>query len=110
MEESGEKTGHFGKGLWNVRAAVFLILWYIFSGCTLFLNKYILTSLRGDPTLLGNLKHGLTFYTHLHAFCMGNFADWVSLVFYRQAYVLFFMLMYNIIVLMIDKNMSMLVA
>ncbi|XP_018329805.1 solute carrier family 35 member E2-like [Agrilus planipennis] len=40
-------------GLMNVRAIVFLILWYIFSGCTLFLNKYILTYLNGNPTVLG---------------------------------------------------------
>lgn len=42
-------------GLLNVRAIVFLLLWYIFSGCTLFLNKYILTYLNGNPTVLGEL-------------------------------------------------------
>ena len=41
------------EGLFNARAICFLILWYIFSFCTLFLNKYILSTLRGDPTLLG---------------------------------------------------------
>ena len=41
------------QGLMNVRAMSFLILWYFFSFCTLFLNKYILTTLKGDPTLLG---------------------------------------------------------
>ncbi|GJQ67303.1 hypothetical protein Trydic_g8203 [Trypoxylus dichotomus] len=41
------------KGLLNIRAIVFLLLWYIFSGCTLFLNKYILTYLNGNPTVLG---------------------------------------------------------
>lgn len=40
-------------GLLNIRALVFLLLWYIFSGCTLFLNKYILTYLNGNPTVLG---------------------------------------------------------
>lgn len=40
-------------GLRNIRAIVFLLLWYIFSGCTLFLNKYILTYLNGNPTMLG---------------------------------------------------------
>lgn len=40
-------------GLWNVRAVRFLILWYFFSGCTLFLNKYILSFMRGDPMILG---------------------------------------------------------
>ena len=48
------------KGLMNPRAMIFLILWYFFSFCTLFLNKYILTTLRGDPTMLGMsyIKYG----------------------------------------------------
>ncbi|CAG0890616.1 unnamed protein product [Darwinula stevensoni] len=41
------------QGLWNVRAMLFLCLWYFFSFCTLFLNKYILTDMKGDPTILG---------------------------------------------------------
>lgn len=40
-------------GLFNAHAFTFLILWYFFSACTLFLNKYILATLRSDPTLLG---------------------------------------------------------
>ncbi|RZC39436.1 TPT and/or UAA domain containing protein [Asbolus verrucosus] len=40
-------------GLANLRAIIFLLLWYFFSGCTLFLNKYILTYLNGNPTVLG---------------------------------------------------------
>lgn len=40
-------------GLFNVRAVVFLLLWYVFSGCTLFLNKYILKYLDGNPWILG---------------------------------------------------------
>lgn len=40
-------------GLFSCRAMFFLVLWYFFSGCTLFLNKYILTYMRGDPTILG---------------------------------------------------------
>ena len=50
------------EGLWNIRAFTFLILWYIFSACTLFLNKYILTTLHGDPTLLGEFW---SFYSSL---------------------------------------------
>lgn len=42
-------------GLYSCRAIVFLVLWYLFSGCTLFLNKYILSYLNGDPTVLGKL-------------------------------------------------------
>ena len=44
-------------GLANPRALLFLILWYIFSGCTLFLNKFILAYMEGDPTILGNFSH-----------------------------------------------------
>ena len=40
------------KGLLSCRAFTFLILWYIFSALTLFLNKYILDTLKGDPTML----------------------------------------------------------
>lgn len=43
-------------GLFNIRALTFLLLWYFFSGCTLFLNKYILTYLNGNPTVLGLYK------------------------------------------------------
>ncbi|XP_041377214.1 solute carrier family 35 member E2A-like [Gigantopelta aegis] len=47
-------------GLLNVRAFVFLLLWYFFSFCTLFLNKYILSTLKGDPTLLGAMQMVMT--------------------------------------------------
>lgn len=40
-------------GLMSVRAITFLLLWYFFSGCTLFLNKYILKYLNGNPWVLG---------------------------------------------------------
>ena len=42
-------------GLCNARAFFFLILWYIFSAFTLFLNKYILATLKGDPAVLGKI-------------------------------------------------------
>ncbi|GFO26249.1 solute carrier family 35 member e2-like [Plakobranchus ocellatus] len=47
-------------GLFNVRAFTFLILWYFFSACTLFLNKYILATLKSDPTLLGAMQMVMT--------------------------------------------------
>lgn len=40
-------------GLHSFRAITFLVLWYFFSGCSLFMNKYILSYLNGDPTVLG---------------------------------------------------------
>lgn len=44
------------QGLCNIRAIVFLALWYLFSFSTLFLNKYILSYLKGDPTVLGTVQ------------------------------------------------------
>lgn len=49
-------------GLTSIRAIIFLLLWYFFSGCTLFLNKYILTYQNGNPTVLGELKLLLMFF------------------------------------------------
>ncbi|XP_067659277.1 solute carrier family 35 member E2A-like [Haliotis asinina] len=48
------------QGLLNIRAFLFLVLWYFFSFCTLFLNKYILSTLKGDPTLLGAMQMVMT--------------------------------------------------
>ncbi|KAJ8667811.1 hypothetical protein QAD02_009474 [Eretmocerus hayati] len=47
-------------GLFNPRALLFLILWYIFSGCTLFLNKYILSYMQGDPVILATGQMSMT--------------------------------------------------
>ncbi|XP_051964206.1 solute carrier family 35 member E2A-like [Xyrauchen texanus] len=43
-------------GVWSSRALVFLVLWYFFSFCTLFLNKYILSLLEGEPSMLGAVQ------------------------------------------------------
>lgn len=43
-------------GVWNWRSLTYLGLWYFFSFCTLFLNKYILTLLEGEPSMLGEDK------------------------------------------------------
>ncbi|XP_014256942.1 solute carrier family 35 member E2B-like [Cimex lectularius] len=47
-------------GLLNCRALFFLFLWYFFSGCTLFLNKYILSYMQADPTVLGTSQMLMT--------------------------------------------------
>ncbi|XP_044539035.1 solute carrier family 35 member E2A-like, partial [Gracilinanus agilis] len=39
-------------GIWNGRALLYLTLWFFFSFCTLFLNKYILSLLEGEPSML----------------------------------------------------------
>ncbi|KAE8592907.1 hypothetical protein XENTR_v10018914 [Xenopus tropicalis] len=43
-------------GVFNSRALIYLILWFFFSFCTLFLNKYILTLLEGEPSMLGAVQ------------------------------------------------------
>ncbi|CAD5112684.1 DgyrCDS1904 [Dimorphilus gyrociliatus] len=48
------------EGLCHPRPMLFLILWYFFSACTLFLNKYILTTLKGEPYLLGTVQMIMT--------------------------------------------------
>lgn len=48
------------QGLCNIRAMIFLVLWYLFSFSTLFLNKYILSYLKGDPTVLGTVQMLMT--------------------------------------------------
>ncbi len=40
-------------GVWNWRSMTYMGLWYFFSFCTLFLNKYILSLLEGEPSMLG---------------------------------------------------------
>lgn len=52
-------------GVWNSRSLAYLSLWYFFSFSTLFLNKYILSLLEGEPSVLGEwLTRLLTSYTH----------------------------------------------
>lgn len=53
LDEDGNVQNDARAGLFNIRAITFLLLWYSFSFCTLFLNKYILSTLKGEPTLLG---------------------------------------------------------
>lgn len=46
-------------GVWNWRSLSYLGLWYFFSFCTLFLNKYILSLLEGEPSMLGKEIYGM---------------------------------------------------
>ncbi|XP_058408658.1 solute carrier family 35 member E2B isoform X5 [Diceros bicornis minor] len=43
-------------GVWSSRALLHLTLWFFFSFCTLFLNKYILSLLEGEPGMLGAVQ------------------------------------------------------
>ncbi|XP_037628994.1 solute carrier family 35 member E2A-like [Sebastes umbrosus] len=43
-------------GVWNWRSLTYLGLWFFFSFCTLFLNKYILSLLEGEPSMLGAVQ------------------------------------------------------
>ncbi|XP_061625162.1 solute carrier family 35 member E2A-like [Phyllopteryx taeniolatus] len=45
-----------GSGVLNRRSLTYLALWYFFSFCTLFLNKYILSLLEGQPSMLGAIQ------------------------------------------------------
>lgn len=60
-------------GVWNSRSLTYLGLWYFFSFCTLFLNKYILTLLEGEPSMLGKSEewcnNKVTFITKLECYC-----------------------------------------
>lgn len=56
-EGGGARTD---QGLCNAWALGYLGMWYLFSGLTLFLNKYILNTLGGDATLLGTCQMLLT--------------------------------------------------
>ncbi|KAF6111475.1 solute carrier family 35 member E2B [Phyllostomus discolor] len=43
-------------GVWSSRALLYLTLWFFLSFCTLFLNKYILSLLEGEPSVLGAVQ------------------------------------------------------
>lgn len=43
-------------GVWSARGLLYLALWFFFSFCTLFLNKYILSLLEGEPSMLGAVQ------------------------------------------------------
>ncbi|XP_054440109.1 solute carrier family 35 member E2B [Pteronotus mesoamericanus] len=43
-------------GVWSSRALLYLALWFFLSFCTLFLNKYILSLLEGEPSMLGAVQ------------------------------------------------------
>uniref|UniRef100_A0A8C5SHR5 Solute carrier family 35 member E2B n=1 Tax=Laticauda laticaudata TaxID=8630 RepID=A0A8C5SHR5_LATLA len=43
-------------GVWSSYALTYLTLWFFFSFCTLFLNKYILSLLEGEPSMLGAVQ------------------------------------------------------
>ncbi|KAG8230340.1 hypothetical protein J437_LFUL000611 [Ladona fulva] len=60
VKHSKEDATVSDKGLFNIRAIFFLVLWYFFSGCTLFLNKYILSFMHGDPAVLGTCQMLMT--------------------------------------------------
>ncbi|XP_044750814.1 solute carrier family 35 member E2A-like [Coccinella septempunctata] len=60
LESSSDNLENNRNGLTSIRAITFLILWYFFSGCTLFLNKYILTYMNGNPTILAGCQMLIT--------------------------------------------------
>lgn len=70
--DMGSKSETTNAGLLNIRALWFLFLWYFFSGLTLFLNKYVIAYMGGDPTLLGCCQMLMTMtggYIQMHFPC-----------------------------------------
>lgn len=65
-EETAALPNETKGGLFYPRAMLFLSLWYFFSGCTLFLNKYILSYMEGNPTILG--KYRIKVQINIHSF------------------------------------------
>jgi len=61
-ESGGGGGSRSDLGLCNSWALGFLAAWYFFSGCTLFLNKYILSTLSGDAALLGFVQMVMTMF------------------------------------------------
>lgn len=56
IEQNVQQSVHIKRskdGLLNIRALSFLCLWYMFSAGTLFSNKYILSTLNSNPSVLG---------------------------------------------------------
>ena len=51
-----EANDPYKGGMYNLMAIWWLLLWYFFSALTLFLNKYIISTLQGDPVLLGEIR------------------------------------------------------
>lgn len=71
-EHNNENTG-----LCNRRVFIFLGVWYIFSFFTLFMNKYIMSTLQGEPTVVGAMQMVM-------AITLGYFQMHVPLGFYKK--------------------------
>lgn len=64
-------------GVWNWRSMIYLGLWYFFSFCTLFLNKYILSLLEGEPSMLGKDRYIFQLHSTLGGkLCVCIGIDW----------------------------------
>lgn len=50
-------------GLNSPIAISLMILWYLFSAFNLFMNKYVISYLNGEPALLGTVQLVSIFYT-----------------------------------------------
>ncbi|KAJ8021384.1 Solute carrier family 35 member E2 [Holothuria leucospilota] len=60
QKANGEVRREKRDSLLSSRAIAYLVLWYFFSFCTLFLNKYILSHLGGEPSMLGSVQMVMT--------------------------------------------------
>ena len=56
------------KDKYSSRIITIIFLWYFWSGCTLYLNKYLVDFQNADPTMLSKLS-----YIHTDSiFCLSN--------------------------------------
>ena len=75
MESNGrrksihKKTGERFTERIDNKVIAALILWYFWSGCTLFLNKYLIGKTDGDATLLSKFLEFRSFLCPLHTGC-----------------------------------------
>ena len=64
------------EGLQHPRAVIFLLLWYIFSAGTIFLNKYILSFQNLDPYLFVWVFHPPSYYL-VDQLCSNNLKSYI---------------------------------
>merc|ERR1711994_940799 len=57
---------------YDARVITIIILWYFWSGCTLYLNKYLVDYQDADATLLSSIQMGMTiiigYFQQKHSF------------------------------------------
>ena len=58
---------------YDARVITIIILWYFWSGCTLYLNKYLVDYQDADATLLSSIQMGMIYLYIFYDICCFNF-------------------------------------